>query len=352
VLELPINSEMLPRIDYLKNQFKTDPDVLSITHCASSPVLIYGGYNMRSAAMQDGVEMNVFGNPIDEDFLPTAGIKLVAGENITAQDMRDSHPRDFTATGAYVEGGGDTSAKPLFHFILNETAARQLGWSPQQAIGQRMFMSNSRPGVVKGVVKDFNFQSLHSPIEGLVMFPGMRAGHLLVRVTGQHLPQTLAFIESKFRELEPKVPYSVKFLDEDYNRLYDSEQRLGKVMNVFSAIAIVLACLGLFGLSSYAAKQRVKEIGIRKVLGAPLSSLTFLLSAGFVRLALVAIVIAFPLAWWVMNRWLEDFIYRTTMDWWVFVLAGVLVLGITLATVSIQAVRTALLNPIKNLKVE
>lgn len=374
VVELPIVSQMLPRIDYLKTQFKTDPDVLSVSHCSSSPVVIYGGYNMRSAKMQAGVQMSVYGNPIDEDFLPATGLKLVAGENITAQDMRDAHPDDFTATGAYVPGGGVRASagsggkgsggsgsegsasggavKPVYHFILNETAARQLGWTPQQAIGQKMFMDDSRPGYVKGVVKDFNFQSLHSPIEGLVLFPAMRAGRLLVRVSGRRLPQTLAFLESKFKALEPGIPYSVRFMDEEYNKLYDSEQRLGKVMNIFSAIAIVLACLGLFGLSSYAAKQRVREIGIRKVLGAPMGHLTFLLSKDFMRLAMVAIFIAFPFAWWAMNRWLQDFVYRTAIDWWIFLLAGVVVIFLTLATVSIQAVRTAMLNPVKNLKEE
>ena len=372
VLELPIVSQMLPGIDYLKTQLKTNPDVLSVSHCSSSPVVIWGGYNMRSAAMQQGVQMNVYGNPIDEDFIPTTGLQLVAGENITAQDMRNAHPEDFTADGAFVPGGGVAAGKGgagggagkggagggagngagVYQFVLNETAARELGWTPQQAIGQRMFMDESRPGYVKGVVKDFNFQSLHSPIEGLVLFPSMRAGHLLVRVAGQRLPQTLAFIESKFRELEPTVPYSVSFMDEEYNKLYESEQRLGKVMNLFSAIAIVLACLGLFGLSSYAAKQRVREIGIRKVLGAPVGHLAFLLSKNFMRLAMVAIFIAVPFAWWAMGKWLQDFVYRTTMDWWIFVLAGVVVIFLTLATVSIQAMRTALLNPVKNLKEE
>jgi len=123
-------------------------------------------------------------------------------------------------------------------------------------------------------------------------------------------------------------------------------------MNLFSGIAIVLACLGLFGLSSYAAKQRVREIGIRKVLGASLGNLAVLLSADFIRLALVAIVVALPLAWWAMRRWLEDYVYRTAMDWWIFALAALLVIGITLATVSIQAVKTALLNPVKNLKAD
>jgi putative ABC transport system permease protein len=173
-----------------------------------------------------------------------------------------------------------------------------------------------------------------------------------VRVTGAHLPQTLAFLESKWKQLEPDIPYEAHFLDEDYNRIYTGEQRLGKVMNLFSAIAIVLACLGLFGLSSYAAKQRVREIGIRKVLGAPLGHLALLLSGSFVRLALVAIGIAFPLAWLAMHKWLEDFEYRTSIPWWVFVVAGALVLLITVATVSIQALRTALLNPVKNLKTE
>jgi putative ABC transport system permease protein len=357
VVELPIVSQMLPGIDYLKTQLKTNPDVLSVSHCSSSPVVIWGGYNMRSATMQEGVQMNVYGNPIDEDFIPTTGLQLVAGENITAQDMRDADPRDFTATGAFVRGGGvgaspGSTVKPVFHFILNETAARQLGWTPQQAVGQRMFLDESRPGVVKGVIRDFNFQSLHSPIEGLVLFPNMRAGHLLVRVAGHQMPQTLAFIESKFRQLEPDVPYSMKFMDEEYNKLYDSEQRLGKVMNLFSAIAIVLACLGLFGLSSYSAKQRVKEIGIRKVLGASTGQLAVLMSAGFVRLAVVAILVSMPLAAWMMHRWLQDFAYRTTIAWWIFLLAGVVVIFLTLATVSITATRTAMLNPVKNLKEE
>jgi len=240
----------------------------------------------------------------------------------------------------------------VFRFLLNETAARELGWTPQEAIGKRMYMDDSRPGYVKGVVKDFNFHSLHNPIKGLVLFPQMRAQRLLVRVSGEHLTSTLAFLAAKFKELEPEIPYSAHFLDEDYNRIYAGEMRLGTVMNLFSAIAIVLACLGLFGLSSYAAKQRVKEIGIRKVLGAPLGHLALLLSGSFVRLALVAIVIAFPIAWWAMHRWLADFVYRTAIGWWVFVVAGFLVMGITLATVSIQAVRTAMLNPVKNLKVE
>jgi len=355
VLELPMERPMLASIDYIKTQFLTDPDVLSLSTCASSPVSIYGGYNMRSATMPSGQQLAVFGDPIDQDFVPTTGLRIVAGENITRQDMRDAAA---AASGAGSGGGSDSragslgAAAPVYRFLLNETAARELGWTPQEAIGKRMYMDDSRPGFVKGVVKDFNFHSLHNPIKGLVLFPQLRANRLLVRISGEHLPRTLAFLQREWTKLEPQIPYEMHFLDEDYNRIYSSEQRLGQVMNLFSAIAIVLACLGLFGLSSYAAKQRVKEIGIRKVLGAPLGHLAFLLTGSFVRLAVVALVIAFPIAWWAMNRWLADFVYRTTIGWWVFLVAGVLVILVTLATVSIQAVRTALLNPVKNLKVE
>jgi len=358
VIELPMEAPMLANIDYIKNQFRFDPDVLSVSYCRSSPVQIMGGYNMRSATMPSNQQVAVFGDPIDEDFVPTTGLQLVAGENITRQDMRDaagsagSGSGGSRSAGGSAGSGGAAAPAPFFHFLLNEAAARDLGWSPQEAIGKRMFMDDSRPGIVKGVIKDFNFHSLHDPIKGLVLFPEMRAHSLLVRVSGEHLQRTLAFLESKWASLEPGIPYAAHFLDENYNAIYTAENRLGTVMNLFSAIAIVLACLGLFGLSSYAAKQRVKEIGIRKVLGARLGHLAFLLSASFLRLAAVALVIAFPLAWLVMDRWLADFAYRTAIHWWVFVVAGSAVLVITLATVSIQAVRTALVNPIKNLKVE
>ena len=377
VVELPMSKSMLDHMDYIKTQFKADRDVLSLSNCASSPVSIYGGYNMRSAAMPADRQLAVYGDPVDPDFVPTAGLRIVAGENLTEQDMRDAHPGDYSREGVWLpvekrgaaaatHGGAAAgaatatgtgaaaaaAAKPVYRFLLNETAARELGWTPQEAVGKEMYMSDSRPGIVKGVVRDFNFQSLHNPIKGLVIFPQMRADRLLVRISGEHLSETLAFLQTTWKRLVPDVPYEMHFLEENYNRLYASEQRLGKVMNLFSAIAIVLACLGLFGLSSYAAKQRVREIGIRKVLGAPLGHLAFLLSAGFVRLALVAIVIAFPLAWLAMDHWLADFVYRTEMSWWIFGLAGFLVVFITLVTVSIQAVRTALLNPVKNLKVE
>jgi putative ABC transport system permease protein len=348
VLQVSGRRSLLANMDYLKTELTRNKDVLSVSSCNASPVNIIGGFNMRSSVMPESRQLAVSGDQIDQDFIRTTGLRLIAGQDLTQQDMWNAHPDRRPAAA----GGRDTTTKPEYAFILNETAARELGWSPQEAVGKRMFMDESRPGFVKGVVKDFNFQSLHTPIKGLILYPEYRAGTLLVRITGEHIPQTLAFLESKWKELAPGIPYEAHFLDENYDRLYTAELRLGKVMNLFSGIAIVLACLGLFGLSSYAAKQRVKEIGIRKVLGAPVAGLAMLLAGGFLRLALVAMVIAMPLAAWAMHGWLQDFVYRTGMAWWVFVVAGLMVMVVTLATVSIQAVKTALINPVKNLKVE
>jgi len=345
VLQVPMSRRMLGQLSYIKTTLTSNRDILSASTCASSPVEIQGGYNMRNETMAPGRYLSVRGNPIDEGYIKTAGLRLVAGEDLTVQDLKDANPERFNPA--------DSNKREVYHFILNESAVRALGWkTPQEAIGKRMDMGESRPGYVKGVVRDFNFESLHNAIMPLVMFPEMRADRMLVRISGERLPETIAFIESKWKDLAPYMPFDYHFLDEDYDKLYSSELRLGKVMNLFSAIAIVLACLGLFGLSSYAAKQRVKEIGIRKVLGASLGNLAMLLSGSFVRMALIAIVIACPLAWWAMSKWMEGFAYRAGINWLAFVLAGVMVLVVTLATVSIQAVRTALLNPVKNLKVE
>ena len=344
VLVLPLSRKMMPKIDYIKTTLTSNKDIVSVSHSSESPVSIQGGYNMRSAVMPEDQQLAVTACRIDEDFIRTTGLQLVAGEDLTKQDLRDATPDFFNPA--------DSSKERLFHFILNESAARQLGWTPTDAIGKRMFLDATRPGIVKGVVKDFNFESLHSAIRPLVLFPEMRSNTLLVRVTGQHMPETIRFLETKWKDLVPYLPFEYHFLDEDYNRIYSSELRLGQVMNLFSGIAIVLACLGLFGLSSYAAKQRVKEIGIRKVLGASLTNLAVLLSANFVRLALVAICIAYPLSWWAMTKWLQGFAYRTDIGWTTFALAGLMVMLVTLATVSIQAVKTALLNPVKNLKAE
>ena len=171
-------------------------------------------------------------------------------------------------------------------------------------------------------------------------------------MSGQNLPRTIAFLESKWKTLVPHRPFDYRFMDEDYNKLYSAELRLGKIMNLFSAIAIVLACLGLFGLSSYAAQQRTKEIGVRKVLGASIFNLWTLLSKDFVVLVIISFLIATPVAWYLMHSWLLNYEYRTEISWWIFAAAGLGALFITLLTVSSQALKAALANPVKSLRSE
>jgi putative ABC transport system permease protein len=166
------------------------------------------------------------------------------------------------------------------------------------------------------------------------------------------LPQTLAFLESKWKQLIQHRPFEYRFLDDDYNKLYLSEIRLGKVLNIFATIAILLAALGLFGLSAYSIQQRTKEIGIRKVLGASVPNVITLLSKDFLSLVIVASIIAFPIAWWVMNQWLQDFVYRVSIGWWIFLIAGIIAVIISLLTVSFLAVKAAVANPVNSLRSE
>jgi putative ABC transport system permease protein len=235
---------------------------------------------------------------------------------------------------------------------LNESAAKRLGWTPEQAVGKRMFLDNSRPGFVSGVVRDFHFESLHTPIKPLVLFPEIRGRQLLVKVSGRNLPRTIAFVEARWKQLVPYMPFDYRFLDDEYTELYQSEYRLGTVMDIFAGIAVILTCLGLLGLSAYVVSQRTKEIGVRKVLGASVTSIVTLLSRDFLKLVFVAIIIACPLAWYAMSRWLQDFAYRINIEWWVFALAGLLAVVIALLTVSFQSLRAALMNPVKCLRTE
>lgn len=335
VLVLPMDNKMFAYIDVVKQQLKSNPDVISVSSCGRSPVEGGGGYNMRSSVMPEDQQIAVTANAADEDFIKTAGLQIIAGSDLTQQDIKDVSQQG-----------------KLHHFILNESAAKQLGWTSQQAIGKKMFLDNSRPGYVRGVVKDFHFESLHNPIKPFVIFPIIGGRELLVKLSGKHLPQTISFIETKWKELVPDRPFEYRFLDEDYDKLYSAELRLGKVMNLFAAIAIILACLGLFGLSSYAAQQRVKEIGIRKVLGASVSNIVIVLSGDFVKLAAIAIIIAFPVAWWAMTKWLQDFIYRTNMNWSIYLIAGAFTMLLAIATVSFQAIKAAIANPVKSLRTE
>jgi putative ABC transport system permease protein len=269
----------------------------------------------------------------DENFIPAYKIKLVAGRNFS---------KDFAT---------DSAA-----YILNETAAKNIGWeNPKDAVGKSMIYGGSR-GRVIGIVADFHFESMHQKIVPLLLGTSFNEignySDLSIRVTGNNIPATLQHIENTHKKFLPEIPYRYSFLDERFQSLYDSEARQGRIFAVFSALAIFIACLGLFGLSAFAITQRMKEIGVRKVLGASVQSIVGLLSKDFLKLVAVAAVIAFPIAWYVMNSWLQDFAYRVTIGWWIFVSAGLIAAIIAVVTIAFQAIKAALSNPVKSLRSE
>jgi putative ABC transport system permease protein len=272
---------------------------------------------------------------IDEHFLPTYGIKLAAGRNFDPQ----AFPTDTMG------------------FILNATTVRMIGWkSPAEAVGQE-FRYGGVLGRVLGVTEDFHFESLHQPIVPMVMFLSTvtsRASYndLSVKLAGANVPAALQHLERTWKQFLPDQPFTYTFLDDNYAKLYQGEQRQSTLFAIFAGIAIFIACLGLFGLSSFAITQRVKEIGIRKVLGASTAAIVLLLSSDFMKLVAVAALLAFPVSWYVMHGWLQDFAYRIDIPWWIFPLAGLAAALIALATIVSQTVSVARANPVKSLRTE
>ena len=267
----------------------------------------------------------------DEDFIPTYGVSVVQGRNFS---------KSF---------GMDTAS-----FLVNEAAVKVLGLkSPEEAIGKR-FQYGGRKGQLIGVFNDFHFESMHQRILPLVLFIPRSAGNygrLSIKVSGS-IPAAIAHVESTWKKFLPEIPFDYTFLDDNFARLYQSEQRQESIFTLFSFIAIFIACLGLFGLSAFAISQRVKEIGIRKVLGADVSTIVTLLSKDFLKLVIIAAVLAFPVAWYAMHKWLEDFAYRIAIPWWIFPAAGIIAAIVAFSTISFQAIKAATANPVKNLRTE
>ncbi|GAA4447039.1 ABC transporter permease [Nibrella saemangeumensis] len=339
VLVLPADKQVVEKIKSLKNVFKQNANVRDITLAYESPVYINGGYGMHRQDMPDDQYKMANGLPVDEDFIRTMGLRIIAGRDLTQKDVEMASRPD-----------GDTLN--YYYFVLNESAVKELGWTPQQAIGQKMDMGGNRKGEVKAVIEDFHFASMKQQVGPLVIFPEGGGNVMLVKLSGNQLESTLQYLEAKWRALVPDRPFEYEFMDEEFSKLYAGEVRTGRIFSVFAFLSIFLACLGLFGLSAYTTAQRTKEIGIRKVLGASVMSIVTLLSKDFLKLVVVALVIASPLAWYAMNQWLKDFVYRIDIPWWVFVIAGILAIAIAFLTVSLQSIRAAFQDPVKSLKTE
>lgn len=269
----------------------------------------------------------------DYDFIPTYGMQMASGRNFS---------KAFAT---------DTS-----NYIINESAVQALGWkTAENAVGKDMRYGGIR-GKVIGVVKDFHFESLHQQIIPLIMtLPSPNQsfnGKMSIKIDGHNVRSAMSTIESTWHKYAPEVPFDFTFLDSKFAQLYNSEQQQGSLFTIFSCIAIFIACLGLFGLSAFTITQRVKEIGVRKVLGASVPQIVTELSKDFLKLVLIAGIIALPVAWFVMNKWLLDFAFRISISWWVLALAAVIALIIAFATISFQSIKAALANPVKSLRSE
>jgi len=240
--------------------------------------------------------------------------------------------------------------------IINESTAKAFGWGTGNAVGKIIIRQNSNKGTnipfhVIGVVKDFNFKSLHEAISPLLMTLQPESG-LIFKIKTRDVAGLLATMKRQWDSYNTDEPFTYGFMDDLFNKTYSAEQKTGTILNIFSTLIIFVACLGLFGLATYTAEQRTKEIGIRKVLGANVTQVIQMLSKEFLKLVLIASLIAFPVAWWAMNKWLQSFAYRINISWWVFALVGFSALLIALITVSFQSIKAAIANPVKSLRTE
>lgn len=330
--EIIINTNFDKNKDAFKQSLSSIPSVLSSSYSSSVPG---SGYNSAYSQVQNKMgemqKTNLDLYFVDFDFIKQYDLKLAAGRAFS---------KDFAT---------DTTKA----MIINESAAKLLGYaSPQQAIG-RDFDQWGRKGKIIGVLKDFHYKSLQQPIQPLTMrMERWGYGTISIKVAAANLPETIKSIEGKWNEVIPNRPFEYYFLDDFFNRQYKSEANFGNLFFNFAILAIFISCLGLLGLSSYSTMQRTKEIGVRKVLGASVSNIVNLLSADFIKLVLISLIFASPIAWYAMHKWLQDFAYHTSVSWWVFALAGISSILIAFFTISFQAIKAAVANPVRSLRTE
>ncbi|HEX8313598.1 MAG TPA: ABC transporter permease [Flavisolibacter sp.] len=284
--------------------------------------------------MNDSKRMVI--NLVDDNFLQTLGVNLLAGRLFS---------KDFPA---------DT----LTRFVVNEETVKKYGLgSPQEAIGKWLALDwdgQQHQFTIIGVVKDFHFKDLHKEIEPIAFryYHEADFNYLLARSGGSNVKQALTGLEATWKKLNPNEPFEYSFLDQDFQKNYEAEDRQAGLINYFTIVAIIISCLGLFGLATFTAEQRTKEIGIRKVLGASVYGVVALLSKDFLKLVFIAVLIASPLAWWGMNKWLQNFAYQTSIGWQVFAITTFIAILIAFATISFQAIKAAIANPVKSLRTE
>ncbi|MBV9987292.1 MAG: ABC transporter permease [Chitinophagaceae bacterium] len=329
LLYIPLEGALASKYPVFKQQALADGTIESITHIDQAPTLMTNG---TGGVEWEGKAPNTMPQFTPEtvgyDFVKTMKLQLAAGRDFS---------KDFPT---------DTA-----NFILNEAAVEKIGY--KNPIGRQITMWRTK-GTIVGVIRDFHFNSMHEAIQPLILRLSERKdnGQMLVRIKAGKTREAIASLGALCKTLNPAFPFTYKFSDLEFEKLYKSEQLVGSLSRYFSLLAIFISCLGLLGLVMFTAEQRTKEFGIRKVLGANLLSLFALLSRDFLLLVAIAALIAFPIAWYGTHSWLQAFAYRTEISWWIFILAGLAAVLIALLTVSIQSVKAALVNPVKSLRTE
>ena len=329
---MPAGNRMLENLDGFKSILMQNPNIKSVATSdliPSDKLLNNWGAKRYEGNSSVPLDFRLAVVQVDYDFIPTYQFEITAGRNFSREYASD-----------------DSNA-----YILNEAAAKRLGWTPQDAIGKPLEYGQV-PGSVIGVLKDFNFESLHNEVVPIVfVFDRFGVGNFTVRIAGD-IPGAIDFLKGIWEQYNPDYPFDYSFLNDDFAALYASEEQLGEIFSVFAFLAVFIACLGLFGLASFSAEQKTKEIGIRKVLGATVTNIVSRFTFEFVKLILIANIIAWPLAYYAMNKWLDTFAYKTDLALSTFMLAGFIALLIAVATISFQAVKASLTNPAKTLKYE
>ena len=326
VFAFGLKDEMHNHFEAFRNELSKQPGILGI---ASINGTVAGVNGTTGDTYWEGKELNrtflIHPNAIDKDLIPLLKMKIVQGSNFTGS------PADSA------------------HFILNETAVKQAGI--KNPIGKSFTLWQNK-GTIIGVVKDFNYASLKKAIEPAIFYYDPACWGIYVKTTARDVSKAIAGATRTWKQYSSEFPFDYSFLDDDFNKMYKNDQRIGVLFNLFAVVAIVISCLGLFGLATYTANVKTKEIGIRKVLGASVTSITRLLAREFIVLVLLAFMIASPVTWFAMNKWLQDFAYRISISWWMFFITGLLAVLIALFTVGFQAIRTAIANPVKSLRIE
>lgn len=318
----------------LKEQLLSDSRVISLTLTRDVPVAskTHDGtqaFAKATTQKEKSAEIHIDKFHVDEDYVKTLGLKIIKGRNLS---------REFTT---------DSSA-----VVINESAVGAFGLTDTDPIGKTIVMSGQHEYSIIGVVKDFHYASVKEKITPMVMLLGGNNGSIIAKVKTSAINGLLADVKNKWNALNPGGPFSYSFIDEKFASVYAAEEKTGKIFTLFAAISIIIASLGLFGLSAFSTEQRTKEIGVRKVLGASIQNVVLLLSKEFLYMVLIAFILAVPLTWFAMHKWLQEFAYRISISWYTFVLAGISALLIAFLTVSFQAIRAAVVSPVKSLRTE